>query len=144
LYLARYIETIIMDKQMRILVCEDDVVLLKMIEVNLKEEKLGEVIVARNGREAMEILQSQNFDLVITDIHMPNYKGEDIVNLIREDQKKNTPIIMMSSDADDDIIAMAKRQGVNEFVKKPIMRNEIKSLVDAVTRQIKSLLADSK
>jgi DNA-binding response OmpR family regulator len=128
---------------MKILVCDDDVVLLRMIELSLKEEKLGEVVVAKNGREAMDILRNQHFDLVVTDIHMPYFKGEDILNLIRQEQKKSTPIIMMSSDGDEDIIAAAKKQGVNEFVKKPIMRDEITALVEVVTRQIKSIAAGS-
>lgn len=119
-------------------------VLLRMIELRLKEEQIGEVVVAINGREAMDILRSSDFDLVITDIHMPYYKGEDILNLIRKEQKKNTPIIMMSSDGDEDVIAMAKREGVNEFVKKSIMRNQIQLLVDAVMRQIKATLSSSK
>lgn len=131
-------------RQIRILVCDDDAVLLRMIELSLKEEKLGEVVVARNGREAMDILRTQNFDLVVTDIHMPHYQGEDILNLLRKEQRKNTPIIMMSSDGDEDVIAIAKKLGVNEFVKKPIMRDEIRALVEVVVRQIKSMLAGSK
>lgn len=125
---------------MKILVCEDDAVLLRMIELKLKDENLGDILVARNGREAMEILRNQNFDLVVTDIHMPQFKGEDILNLIRNEQRKSTPIIMMSSDGDEDVIAAAKRQGVNLFVKKPIMRNEIDTLVTTITRQVKSIL----
>jgi DNA-binding response OmpR family regulator len=131
-------------RQIRILVCDDDAVLLRMIELSLKEEKLGEVMVARNGREAMDILRTQNFDLVVTDIHMPHYQGEDILNLLRQEQRKNTPIIMMSSDGDEDVIAIAKKLGVNEFVKKPIMRDEIRALVEVVVRQVKSMLAGSK
>lgn len=126
------------------MVCDDDAVLLRMIELSLKEERLGEVVVARNGREAMDILRSQSFDLVVTDIHMPHYQGEDILNLLRKEQRKNTPIIMMSSDGDEDVIAIAKKQGVNEFVKKPIMRDEIRSLVEVVVRQIKLMLASRK
>ena len=81
---------------MKILVCDDDMVLLRMLELRLKDENWGEVVVARNGREALDLLRDQHFDLVITDIHMPYFKGEDILNLIRKEQRKNTPIIMMS------------------------------------------------
>lgn len=126
---------------MKILVCEDDAILLRMIELRLKEENLVDVTVARNGREAMEILRNQNFDLVVTDIHMPHYKGEDILHLIRNEQQKSTPIIMMSSDGDEDVIAAAKRQGVNEFVKKPILREQVSALMNAITRQMKVITA---
>jgi DNA-binding response OmpR family regulator len=129
---------------MKILICDDDAVLLRMMELNIKEQKLGEVMVAKNGREALEILRNQNFDLVITDIHMPYNNGEDILNLLRLEQRKSTPIIMMSSDGDEDVIAHAKKKGVNEFVKKPIKSVEVSALMDAIARQIKSIAAGGK
>jgi DNA-binding response OmpR family regulator len=129
---------------MKILVCDDDMVLLRMLELRLKDENWGEVVVARNGREALDLLRDQHFDLVITDIHMPYFKGEDILNLIRKEQRKNTPIIMMSSDGDEDVMAAAKKQGVNEFVKKPIKHDEITSLIDIIARQVKSVMAGTK
>jgi len=122
---------------MKILVCDDDVVLLRMVELSLQEKKLGEVVVAKNGRDALDILRKQDFDLVITDIHMPYNNGEDILQLIRKEQQKSIPIIIMSSDGDEDVIAHAKRQGVNEFVKKPIKREDTHALVNAVARQLK-------
>ena len=106
---------------------------MRMLELSLKELNIGEVVAAKNGREGMEHLKAQTFDLLITDIHMPHNKGEDLLQLLRQEQKKNTPIIMMSSDGDEDVVAMAKRQGVNEFVKKPIKLDELR-------RQVKKLL----
>jgi DNA-binding response OmpR family regulator len=122
---------------MRILICDDDAVLLRMMELNIKEQNLGEVVVAKNGREALAILRDHHFDLVVTDIHMPYNNGEDILRLIRQEQRRTTPIIMMSSDGDEDVIAHAKKQGVNEFVKKPIKSVEVSALMEAVARQLK-------
>jgi DNA-binding response OmpR family regulator len=124
---------------MRILICEDDAVLLRMMELSLKEQQVGEIIGAKNGREALEMLRNQHFDLVVTDIHMPYNNGEDILKLIRQDQRKTTPIIMMSSDGDEDVIAHSKKQGVNEFVKKPIRRDEIDTLIDVILRHVKAI-----
>jgi len=118
---------------MKILVCEDDPSLLRMVVFNLAEQKLGEVVGAKNGRDGMELLRRQNFDLVITDIHMPHHNGEDLLKLLRQEQKKNTPIIMISSDGDEDVVAAAKKQGANEFVKKPIKMEEL-------SKQVKRLL----
>jgi DNA-binding response OmpR family regulator len=129
---------------MKILICDDDTVLLRLMELSIKEQNLGEVVVAKNGREALQILRSQHFDLVVTDIHMPYNNGGDIVTLIRQEQRKNTPIIMMSSDGDEDVIAMAKKQGVNDSVKKPIKSVEVSALMNAVAHQLKSLVAVPK
>jgi DNA-binding response OmpR family regulator len=104
---------------MKILVCEDDEVVLKTIEVALKDK--AEVVLVRDGRQALEVLKVDNsFDLIITDIHMPYYNGDDVLKLVREEQKKNTPIIMLSSDGEEEVIALALKQGVNDFIVKPL------------------------
>jgi DNA-binding response OmpR family regulator len=104
---------------MKILVCEDDEVVLKTIEVALKDK--AEVVLVRDGRQAIEALKGDNsFDLIITDIHMPYYNGDDVLKLVREEQKKNTPIVMLSSDGEEDVIALALKQGVNDFIVKPL------------------------
>lgn len=105
---------------MKILVCEDDEVVLKVIELALQKESV-DVTYVRDGRQAMDLLQGENeFGLIITDIHMPYYNGDDILKLIREVQKKNTPIIMISSDTEEEVISLALKSGVNEFIGKPI------------------------
>ena len=69
----------------------------------------------------MEYLNSgTSFDLIITDIHMPHYNGDDILRVVREEQKKNTPIVMLSSDGEEEVIKMALKQGVNDFIVKPV------------------------
>ena len=113
----------------RILICDDEELVVALIRVKITEEKLGEVIVARDGLQALTLLREQNFDLVITDIHMPYHNGEEILKLIRVDQKKNTPIVMISSDGEEEVIALAKKLGVNEFLTKPIKPKEIAKLV---------------
>lgn len=105
---------------MKILVCEDDEVVLKVIQVAL-ENKAVQVVYVRDGRKALDHLnKDHDFDLIITDIHMPYHNGDEILRVLRQDLKKNTPLIMISSDTDEDVIALALKSGVNEFVEKPI------------------------
>ncbi|HYG20925.1 MAG TPA: response regulator [Ohtaekwangia sp.] len=105
---------------MKVLVCEDDEIVLKVIEVALTNENVQGIYV-RDGREAMKLLQQNNdFDLIITDIHMPYYNGDDILNLVRVVQGKKTPIIMVSSDDEEEVIALALKLGVDEFIEKPL------------------------
>jgi CheY-like chemotaxis protein len=104
---------------MKILVCEDDLVVLKVIQTALENDSV-EVTLVKDGTKALELLRENTFDLIITDIHMPHHNGDEVLNLVRIDQKKNTPIIMISSDTEEEVIAMALKQGVNEFIKKPI------------------------
>lgn len=119
---------------MKILVCDDEEISLKVVQVAL-QDRTDEIVLARDGRQAMELLNKGNdFDLVITDIHMPHYNGDDILKLIREDQKKNTPIIMLSSDDGEEVIALALKQGVNEFIAKPL---DAKDLIKKIGKYLK-------
>lgn len=104
---------------MKVLVCEDDIVVLKVIQVALEMENAESVCVS-DGRKALQQLRENIFDLIITDIHMPYNNGDEILRLVREEQMKKIPVIMISSDTEEEVIALAKKQGVNEFVKKPI------------------------
>jgi CheY-like chemotaxis protein len=104
---------------MKALVCEDDIVVLKVIQLALEKEN-AEAVCVPDGRKALQQLRENIFDLIITDIHMPYNNGDEILKLVREEQKKKIPIIMISSDTEEEVIALSKKQGVNEFVKKPI------------------------
>ena len=105
---------------MRILLCEDHEVEMKVIQVALEGENIDWTCV-NDGRKALRLLESgHEFDLIITDIHMPYNNGDEILNLVREQQKKATPIIMVSSDDQEEVIKLALKLGVNEFLEKPI------------------------
>jgi CheY-like chemotaxis protein len=114
---------------MKILVCEDDQVVLKVIQVALEGEK-AETIFVKDGRQALQQLNTKNdFDLIITDIHMPYNNGDEILRLVREEQKKKTPIIMISSDTEEEVIALALKSGVNEFIAKPLDADKLKKKI---------------
>lgn len=110
---------------MKILVCEDDEIVLKVIQLTLEKEN-AQTIYVRDGNQAMQQLKSNDFDLIITDIHMPYHNGDEILKLVREEQGKDTPVIMMSSDNQEEVIALALRSGVDEFIEKPIDTNKLR------------------
>src|SRR5690349_170435 len=104
---------------MKVLVCEDDIVVRKVIQVVLEGKNI-QATYANDGIKALDHLHRNTYDLIITDIHMPFHNGDDVVKLVRVEQKRNTPIVMISSDTEEEVIAFALKQGVNEFIKKPI------------------------
>jgi DNA-binding response OmpR family regulator len=118
---------------MKILVCEDDIIVAKVIQVALESENV-EAYWVKDGDKAFRILKEKNdFDLIITDIHMPHHKGDEILDLVRVQQKKSTPIIMISSDDAEEAIALALKSGVNEFIVKPldpvVLNKKVKKLL---------------
>lgn len=114
---------------MKILICDDDEMIIRQILFVLDQDNLKDVTITRDGFQAMKQLREQEFDLVITDLHMPHHNGDEILNLIRIVQKRTTPIIMVSSDAEKEIRALAKKEGVSEFIEKPIKLKEFSKIV---------------
>lgn len=104
---------------MKILYAEDDPLMQKMVVYSLI--KMGhEVTTVDNGIEAVEVLDTEEFGFVILDVFMPGLSGLEVAKHIREVQKKETPIIMLSRNGTQMIMKEAEDIGVNEYVTKPI------------------------
>jgi DNA-binding response OmpR family regulator len=108
---------------MKILICEDDLVSLKAMQIALDKEAV-ELTCVSDGSQAMDKIRNQEFDLIVTDIHMPYHNGDEILQLVRQEKKLKTPIVMISSDAEEEVIDLALKQGVDIFLKKPILPRE--------------------
>jgi DNA-binding response OmpR family regulator len=80
---------------------------------------------ASDGREAKALLQETDFDLVITDIHMPFHSGLEITTFIRNDLGKKTPIIVLSAEGLENTVLQAFEIGANDFITKPFSPSEL-------------------
>ena len=107
-----------MSDNLKILITEDDPVLLKMISYFL-EKKGYAVIQASDGLSAIDKVNSQLFDLIITDINMPFANGLEIVNTVRNVLKLQTPIIVLTSEGVESTELNAFHIGASEFITKP-------------------------
>ena len=65
---------------------------------------------------------------------MPYHNGDEILKFVREDLRKKTPIIMLSSDGEQEVIALALKLGVSDFIVKPVD-------ADQLLKKIKKVLA---
>lgn len=110
---------------MKILVCDDDEALVSMIRFKLTRENLGDITKAVDGREAKSLLKQEDFDLVITDIHMPFHSGLEITEYIRKELKKSTPIIVLSAEGLENTVLQAFEIGANDFITKPFSPAEL-------------------
>ena len=110
---------------MQILICDDDETMVSMVRFKLSRENLGEVTKAMDGREAMALLQTNDYDLIITDIHMPFHSGLEILTHVRQDLKKNTPIIVISAEGLENTVLQAFELGANDFITKPFSPAEL-------------------
>ncbi|CAM2948409.1 response regulator [Chryseobacterium flavum] len=108
---------------MLILIAEDDELILKTIEHKLLKEG-HEVILTRNGKDAIETLKTKDVDLAITDIMMPFASGIEILSAIKT-MGKQTPVIMLSSMGQEEVVLNAFDLGAADFIVKPFSPNEL-------------------
>lgn len=109
---------------MKILICEDEEIMLTALEFRLRRQRF-EVVIAQDGRQAMEKIESENPDLIVADIMMPYVNGLELIHHVRNQLQSNIPIIVMSAIEQDDVVLEAFRLGANDFIAKPFKPNEL-------------------
>lgn len=117
---------------MKILVVDDEALLVKGIRLNLQNEGY-EVITGSNGAEAVLAAQTQEPDLIILDVMMPEMDGLEACTRIREFSQ--VPIIMLTAKADDMDKLMGFEQGADDYLTKPFNILELKARVRALLRR---------
>ncbi len=109
---------------MKILVCEDDYMVVKAIEHKLTRDGY-EVDIANDGKAASEKIRAEEYDLVITDLLMPFTGGLEILNLMRTELQKSTPMIVLSKVGNEETIIEAFKLGADDYLTKPFSPNEL-------------------
>ncbi len=108
----------------RILVAEDNKLILETIAQSLSREGY-EIIRANDGRECIELLEKTEVDLIITDLYMPFVNGNEVISTLREDWKRNTPVMVLSAAGSEDIVIKAFELGADDFMVKPFSLVEL-------------------
>ncbi len=116
----------------KILVIDDSPSVLAILEDML--EGLGyDVTAVSNGQLACQLLETNRYNLIITDLTMPVMDGIVFVQTAkRMPNCKFVPIVMLSSVEDEDKIAEAKRVGISTFLRKPIKEIQLKTILQVV------------
>ncbi len=116
-----------------ILVCEDDFAIKTMISTKLKQENYS-VYTAQNGQEALNLMEKQQIDLVISDIMMPEMDGYEFVQTLRG-TKYTLPILMITAKSQLESLEEAFKLGVDDYMVKPIRLEELVLRVKALLRR---------
>ncbi|MEN6537144.1 MAG: ATP-binding protein [Bryobacteraceae bacterium] len=104
----------------RILIVEDNIVNQKVVSVLLSKRGF-ETTVANHGREALDMLECEVFDLVLMDIQMPVLDGLETTKLIRQDPRlRNLPVVGLSAHAMATDRERCIEAGMNDYVPKPV------------------------
>ncbi len=119
-------------KQINILVCDDDKEIAGAIEIYLRNEGYR-VFKAYDGIQALEIARKETLHLIIMDIMMPNMDGVQATMKLREEQ--NIPIIMLSAKSEDYDKITGLNVGADDYVTKPFNPLELIARVKSQIRR---------
>ena len=117
---------------MRILVVDDEKLLVKGLKFNLENEGY-EVAVAYDGTTAVELARCESFDLILLDWMMPGMSGSDACMKIRE--FSDVPVIMLTARSEDADKLMGFACGADDYITKPYNILEVKARIRALLRR---------
>ena len=129
-----------MDKK-KILIVDDELLILRIISDILSKEGY-EVKTAINYFNASQLLEEEKFDVVITDIRMPEKSGIDLLTHVRE-INSDIPVILMTGFASLETAVEAVKQGAFDYLTKPLDFNKLKRIVSQSIERF-SLLSSNK
>ena len=117
---------------MKLLVADDEALLVKGIRFNLQSEGY-EVVTASNGLEAVQAARDPDVNLIILDVMMPQMDGLTACSKIRE--FSNVPIILLTAKADDMDKLIGFDHGADDYLTKPFNILELKARIKALLRR---------
>lgn len=118
---------------MRILVVDDEKLLVKGLKFNLENDGY-EVDGAYDGKEALELFEKNKYDLVLLDLMLPEISGLDVCRAIRE--KSNVPVIMVTAKTEGIDKLIGFEYGADDYVTKPYDILELKARIRVILKRV--------
>lgn len=115
-----------------VLLVDDSSTMRKIIGRSLRQAGIDfdNIFEAGDGVEALEVLEKEDVDIVLSDINMPNMDG---ISFLREkstrDNMKDIPVLMISTETGEDIIGEAKSLGAVGAIKKPFTPDKVNEVL---------------
>jgi DNA-binding response OmpR family regulator len=116
---------------LKILYVDDDPNMQKMVELFMRKSKY-ELYVAKNGRSALKLLEKNTYDLIITDIQMPEIDGLSLLDEIKK-QKIKAPVVIVSAYGQEIISQKGLKKGAVKILHKPFESKQLFEVIEKYT-----------
>ena len=112
------------------LIVDDSPLARKHITRVLNSLDITNITEAENGKDAVQMIEENFYDLIVTDYNMPEMDGEELIRHIRErSSQQSVPILMVTSEGDQSRISAVQQAGVSGICDKPFETLTIKTLI---------------
>ena len=114
-----------------ILIADDSNIILNFLEKNIHDH--FDILKARNGNEAIDIIQKNELYAILLDLNMPSLNGFEVLNYLR-DQKlmEKIPVVIITGDDSEETIKKAFNYGVLDVINKPFTEENINRVLTSI------------
>ena len=92
--------------------------------------------VINGGREGLETIRKEKFDLVLLDLAMPEFSGKDVIRSLTKDQLVQKNIVIFTASSDPVVLEQMKGSGIKEIFKKPFSLEQLTELIEKYRPQV--------
>lgn len=120
-------------ENLQVLVVDDSAMARKMICRTLGKMGIENMDQAADGRQAIEMIAEQTYDLIITDYNMPEVDGHEFLKYIRnESSQSSVPVLMVTTEGNQSVLSAIQQDGVSAIFDKPFEMEEVKKMIETV------------
>ena len=116
-----------------ILVAEDSTIMRMFLVMNMRRMLRVNITEAENGREALAKLMKGKFDMLLTDMNMPEMGGAELVRFVRNGLKSDIPIVIITTMGESKDRDLGMRLGANAYLTKPV---DVKELIKTILNHL--------
>jgi two-component system chemotaxis response regulator CheY len=113
---------------MHVLIVDDSSTIRLIVRRCIEHAELGvdDICEAGNGEEALNLIETKKVDLVLCDINMPKMDGIQLLSALKQDERlKSIPIVMITTEAEENAVFEAVKKGALGYIKKPFTPGQI-------------------
>lgn len=121
------------DKSMRVLAVDDYQTMLRIISNLLQQLGFRNIDTASSGNEALDLINSNQYGLIISDWNMEPMTGLQLLQQVRaKDATRAIPFIMVTAESKTENVVMARKAGVSNYIVKPFNAETLKQKISSV------------